>query len=45
MNTIFLATNDIKTLMDYKRGIIPKDDEYKLKGLAAAGGKNPTPRQ
>lgn len=40
MNTIFLATNDIKTLMDYKRGIIPKDDEYKLKGLAAAGGKN-----
>lgn len=44
MNTIFLATNDIKTLMDYKRGIIPKDDEYKLKGLAAAGGKNPVPR-
>ena len=41
MNTIFLATNDIKTLMDYKRGIIPKDDEYKLKGLAAAVGRNP----
>lgn len=44
MNTIFLATNDIKTLMDYKRGIIPKDDEYKLKGLAAVGGKNSVPR-
>lgn len=36
---ICIATNDIKSLQDFKRGILPKEDEYKLKGLALEVGR------
>lgn len=30
-HNLFITTNDLKDLIDFKRGILPEDDEYKVR--------------